>query len=158
MSFETIVASGVRSALPHGRATAARLPRRGFLTLDFGIILGWLLLGYDAHGALGASPNRKSAVPIDAVLEAEQAGSCGGERRRDVRRTWTRQRVRCCAGPDWPRFTHSTGHGVGLEIHEGPRLCGETESRCWSRDGGYDRAGSLSAGRVWNSHRRYGGW
>ena len=39
MSFETIVASGVRSALPHGRATSAPLPRRGFLTLDFGIIL-----------------------------------------------------------------------------------------------------------------------
>ena len=39
MSFETIVASGVRSAMPHGRATAALLPRRGFVTLDFGIIL-----------------------------------------------------------------------------------------------------------------------
>ena len=39
MSFDTIVASGPRSALPHGRATAARLPRRGFLTLDFGVIL-----------------------------------------------------------------------------------------------------------------------
>ena len=40
MSFETIVASGARSALPHGRATVALLPSRGFLTLDFGIILG----------------------------------------------------------------------------------------------------------------------
>ncbi len=40
MSFETIVASGVRSAFPHGRASSAPLPRRGFLTLDFGIILG----------------------------------------------------------------------------------------------------------------------
>jgi Xaa-Pro aminopeptidase len=40
MSFETIVASGVRSALPHGRATSAQLARVGFLTLDFGIILG----------------------------------------------------------------------------------------------------------------------
>ena len=39
MSFETIVASGVRSALPHGRATTARLPRRGFVTLDFGVML-----------------------------------------------------------------------------------------------------------------------
>ncbi len=39
MSFETIVASGVRSALPHGRATEATLPRKGFLTLDFGVIL-----------------------------------------------------------------------------------------------------------------------
>ena len=39
MSFEPIVASGPRSALPHGHATVARLPRRGFLTLDFGVIL-----------------------------------------------------------------------------------------------------------------------
>ena len=39
MSFETIVASGVRSALPHGRATTTKLPRTGFVTLDFGIIL-----------------------------------------------------------------------------------------------------------------------
>ncbi len=39
MSFETIVASGVRSALPHGRASTSPLPRRGFLTLDFGVIL-----------------------------------------------------------------------------------------------------------------------
>ncbi len=39
MSFETIVASGIRSAMPHGHATAAALPRKGFLTLDFGIIL-----------------------------------------------------------------------------------------------------------------------
>jgi len=39
MSVDTIVASGERSALPHGRATNARLPKRGFVTLDFGVIL-----------------------------------------------------------------------------------------------------------------------
>ncbi|HTC76826.1 MAG TPA: Xaa-Pro peptidase family protein, partial [Edaphobacter sp.] len=39
MSFDTIVASGLRSALPHGRATDAKLPKRGFVTLDFGVIL-----------------------------------------------------------------------------------------------------------------------
>jgi Xaa-Pro aminopeptidase len=39
MSFPTIVASGERSALPHGTASAAKLPRRGFVTLDFGVIL-----------------------------------------------------------------------------------------------------------------------
>ncbi len=39
MSFDTIVASGERSALPHGRATSAKLPKRGFVTLDFGVIL-----------------------------------------------------------------------------------------------------------------------
>ncbi len=39
MSFETIVASGERSSLPHGRATAAKLPTHGFVTLDFGVLL-----------------------------------------------------------------------------------------------------------------------
>ena len=39
MSFETIIAAGPRSAMPHGRATAAKLPRCGFVTLDFGVIL-----------------------------------------------------------------------------------------------------------------------
>ena len=39
MSFETIVAGGERSALPHGRATNAKLPRRGFVVLDFGVVL-----------------------------------------------------------------------------------------------------------------------
>ncbi len=37
MSFETIVAGGSRSALPHGRAPSPRLPRTGFLTIDFGV-------------------------------------------------------------------------------------------------------------------------
>ena len=39
MSFDTIVASGERSALPHGHATQTKLPRRGFVTLDFGVVL-----------------------------------------------------------------------------------------------------------------------
>src|SRR6202522_1004367 len=39
MSFPTIIASGERSALPHGRATRAKLPKRGFVTLDFGVVL-----------------------------------------------------------------------------------------------------------------------
>src|SRR5262249_34870711 len=39
MSFETIVASGDRSALPHGRASQAKLPKRGFVTMDFGVVL-----------------------------------------------------------------------------------------------------------------------
>src|SRR5512133_851992 len=39
MSFETIVASGVRSVLPHGVASAARIPAKGFVVLDFGVIL-----------------------------------------------------------------------------------------------------------------------
>jgi Xaa-Pro aminopeptidase len=121
MSFETIVASGVRSALPHGRATSARLPRRGFLTLDFGVILKGYCSDMTRTVHLGA-PKAIERNTYQAVLEAQEAGvaavsagaSCGevDEAARGVLRR---------AGLA-EAFTHSTGHGVGLEIHESPRL------------------------------------
>jgi Xaa-Pro aminopeptidase len=121
MSFETIVASGARSALPHGRATGARLPRRGFLTLDFGVILKGYCSDMSRTVFLGR-PRVKERNAYQVVLEAQEAGvaavssgvSCGDvdEAARGVLRR---------AGLA-EAFTHSTGHGVGLEIHELPRI------------------------------------
>jgi Xaa-Pro aminopeptidase len=121
MSFDTIVASGARSALPHGRATSARLPRRGFLTLDFGIIHDGYCSDMTRTVYFG-TPKPKERNAYHAVLEAQQAGvavvgagvSCGDvdEAARSVLR----------AAGLAEAFTHSTGHGVGLEIHEAPRL------------------------------------
>lgn len=121
MSFETIVASGARSSLPHGRATAAVLPRKGFVTLDFGIILGGYCSDMTRTVYLGRPRSRERAA-YEAVLEAQQAGveavragaSCGDvdEAARGVLRK---------AGLA-EAFSHSTGHGVGLEIHESPRV------------------------------------
>jgi len=73
MSFPTIVASGERSALPHGRATDAKLPRRGFVTLDFGVVLD----GYCSDMTRTVHMGRASAAErnvYDAVLEAQEAG------------------------------------------------------------------------------------
>jgi Xaa-Pro aminopeptidase len=121
MSFETIVASGERSALPHGRATSSVLPRRGFLTLDFGIILGGYCSDMTRTVHLG-KPGPRQREAYEEVLEAQQAGvqavrpgaSCGDvdEAARSVLRK---------AGLA-EAFSHSTGHGVGLEIHEPPRI------------------------------------
>jgi len=121
MSFETIVASGLRSALPHGRATTARLPRRGFLTLDFGVILKGYCSDMTRTVYLGR-PKANERDIYNKVLEAQEAGvaavasgvSCGevDEAARGVLRR---------AGLA-EAFTHSTGHGVGLEIHESPRI------------------------------------
>ncbi len=72
MSFETIVASGVRSAMPHGRATAAALPRRGFVTLDFGIILNGYCSDMTRTVFLG-KPKPKERNAYQAVLEAQEA-------------------------------------------------------------------------------------
>jgi Xaa-Pro aminopeptidase len=121
MSFETIVASGVRSALPHGRATSAVLPRRGFLTLDFGIILGGYCSDMTRTVFLG-KPKADERSTYNVVLEAQEAAvaavsagvSCGevDEAARSVLRREGLAEA----------FSHSTGHGVGLEIHEPPRI------------------------------------
>ncbi len=121
MSFETIVASGVRSSMPHGKASSARLPRKGFLTLDFGIIREGYCSDMTRTVFLG-KPGAEERRVYQAVLEAQQAGvatvgpgaSCGevDEAARSVLRK---------AGLA-EAFTHSTGHGVGLEIHEPPRV------------------------------------
>ena len=121
MSFETIVASGRRSALPHGRATAARLPRNGFLTLDFGIIHKGYCSDMTRTVHLGKPSARERSAyqavldaQLDAVAAVSAGASCGqvDEAARSV--------LRHAGLAD--AFTHSTGHGVGLEIHEPPRI------------------------------------
>jgi Xaa-Pro aminopeptidase len=127
MSFETIVASGKRSALPHGRATAARTSRNGFITLDFGVILNGYCSDMTRTVCVGRLSSSERAA-YETVLEAQQAGvaavkpggSCGevDEAARSVLRKAGLAKF----------FTHSTGHGVGLEIHESPRLAaGQTQ-------------------------------
>ena len=126
MSFETIVASGERSALPHGRATEAKLPAKGFVTLDFGVLLGGYCSDMTRTVHLGKASAREWDV-YHSVLEAQQAAvaavgpgvRCGevDEAARSVLRR---------AGLE-KEFSHSTGHGVGLEIHEGPRIAAKQE-------------------------------
>ena len=121
MSFETIVASGQRSALPHGHATAQPLPRRGLVTMDFGVILHGYCSDMTRTLSIGQPTHEERAV-YAAVLAAEQAGIAA------VRANIPASRVDRAARAllrrrGWGKyFSHSTGHGVGLAIHEGPRL------------------------------------
>jgi Xaa-Pro aminopeptidase len=101
MSFETIVASGVRSALPHGRATTTRLPRKGFVTLDFGIILG----GYCSDMTRTVyleSRRRASGRPTRRCLRPRKQ-ECRRCTRGQAARKWTRRRAGCCARWAWRR-------------------------------------------------------
>ena len=121
MSFDTIVAAGKRSALPHGHASSQRLPRRGFVTLDFGVILRGYCSDMTRTVYLG-KPTREERAAYAAVLAAEEAGIAA------VRAGVPGSAVDQAARSVLERaglagyFTHSTGHGVGLAIHEGPRL------------------------------------
>jgi Xaa-Pro aminopeptidase len=121
MSFETIVASGKRSALPHGRATTARLPRKGFVTLDFGIIREGYCSDMTRTVHLGAprSAERKAYEAVLAAQEAAVATVSGGISCGEVDEA-ARSVLRRAGMAD--AFSHSTGHGVGLEIHEAPRV------------------------------------
>lgn len=128
MSFDTIVASGVRSSMPHGKASEAKLPRKGFVTLDFGVILKGYCSDMTRTAHLGRA-SREEQDAYDAVLAAQQAAvaavragvTCGqvDEAARSVLRDAGLAQY----------FTHSTGHGVGLEIHEPPRLGTEQETK-----------------------------
>ncbi len=121
MSFETIVAAGKRGALPHGRASSAAVPRRGFVVIDSGVILR----DYCSDMTRTVHVGRVGRVErgwYQAVLDAQLAGISA------VRPGVTAGEVDAAARSVLHKakldryFTHSTGHGVGLEIHEPPRL------------------------------------
>ena len=133
MSFETIVASGLRSAMPHARATDAVLEAGSLLTLDFGVVLDGYCSDMTRTVFLAADTARRSTPAtrqrlarqrqvFDAVLEAQQAAVDS------VRAGVTAGAVDSAARAVLQgfglakAFSHSTGHGLGLEIHEGPRI------------------------------------
>jgi Xaa-Pro aminopeptidase len=127
MSFPTILASGKRSAIVHGRASGARIPRRGFVVCDFGVILAGYCSDRTRTVHVGR-PSLEARKLYEAVLEAQQAaiaavgpGVTAAEVDGAARRVLRQRKLA-------RYFTHSTGHGLGLEIHEAPRLAaGQTQ-------------------------------
>lgn len=121
MSFPTIIASGARSALPHGRASNHRIAPGGFVVCDFGVILSGYCSDQTRTVWVGA-PSEVARQVYEAVREAQQAASDA------VRPGITAGEVDLAARKTLRKagfgkyFTHSTGHGVGLEIHESPRV------------------------------------
>lgn len=127
-SFETIVASGPRSALPHARPTPRRLRKGELVILDMGAILDGYCSDLTRTVFLGKAP-RKIQGWYRGVWEAHQSA-----------RSKVRAGVECGVVDAAARlalaragldgfFTHSTGHGIGLEIHEGPRLAKGQKTR-----------------------------
>ena len=121
MSFPTIIASGQRSALPHGRASSARIAGGAFVVCDFGVILSGYCSDQTRTVWVG-NVTEEARHTYDAVREAQQAavdavrpgvpaGDVDAAARKVLRKAGLGR-----------HFTHSTGHGVGLEIHESPRV------------------------------------
>ncbi len=121
MAFPTIIAGGKRSALPHGRASQAAIPSQGFVVCDFGVIL----CGYcsDMTRTLHVGrPRAESRRVYESVREAQQAGLEAVRPGKTVGEVDSAARKVLYNKGLGRFFTHSTGHGLGLEIHEGPRV------------------------------------
>ena len=120
-AFETIVAAGARSALPHARPGNGRLKLNQLLLIDMGASLAGYASDMTRVAHLGR-PGARARALYAAVLEAQMCaieavrpGATCAEVDAAARRPLERRKL-------GEFFTHSTGHGLGLEIHEGPRV------------------------------------
>jgi len=120
-SFETIVASGPRSAWAHARPTPRAMGKSELVVLDQGAILKNYCSDMTRTVFIGRAPARIRRM-YQAVLDAQEAakqairpGVKAGDVDRAARRVLERYGLA-------RYFTHSTGHGLGMEVHEMPRL------------------------------------
>lgn len=127
-AFETIVAAGPRSALPHARASAQVIQQGDLLLFDFGATSGGYVSDITRTFIVGRAPDGRQQEIHDIVREANGSASAAvraGMRGRDadaLARDYIERRGFGAA------FGHSTGHGIGLEIHESPRLAKTAEA------------------------------
>lgn len=120
-SFETIVASGLRTALPHAHPTADVIPPDALLLIDVGATVAGYASDMTRTYATGKLDGKRRQMykavlqsqlaAIDAIRPGVQAGAIDRAARQVLR------------AYGWDKlFIHSTGHGLGLEIHERPRV------------------------------------
>ncbi len=124
-SFETIVASGPRAAMPHARPSDRTITRGDLVVIDFGATVNGYHSDCTRTFAIG-TPNESHAAVLKAVVEAQRLGvsllaptiSCATIDR-SVREALNENGL-------GSYFTHGLGHGIGLEIHEAPWLHGRS--------------------------------
>ncbi|HEV8150793.1 MAG TPA: Xaa-Pro peptidase family protein [Gemmatimonadales bacterium] len=120
--FQTIVASGPRSALPHARASARAVAPGEWLLLDFGAQLGGYCADLSRTVMIGRSADARQREVYGIVREAQRAAREGIRPGMTGRQADALARDLIEAAGFGAAFGHSLGHGLGLEVHEGPRL------------------------------------
>jgi Xaa-Pro aminopeptidase len=120
-SFETIVASGPNSAIPHHRPDHRTLERGDFVKLDFGAEYGGYHSDMTRTLVLGAAADWQREV-YELVLAAQAAGRAALATGAEVTAIDAAARAVIVAAGHGEQFGHGLGHGVGLEIHEAPAL------------------------------------
>jgi Xaa-Pro aminopeptidase len=125
--FPSIVASGPRSALPHARSSTRTLERGDFLLMDFGAEVQGYCSDITRTVVMGKADEEQRGL-YEIVREANELASSGvhaGMRGRDADAIARHYIDRAGFGE---LFGHSLGHGIGLEVHEAPRLARTAEA------------------------------
>ena len=120
-AFETIVASGYRSAMPHGVASVRKVKKGDFVTFDFGATVDGYVSDITRTVVVGKATSRQKRI-YDIVLRSQKAGI------RKVKAGVTGVAVDAACRNIIKKagyaknFGHGTGHGIGYLIHTGPRV------------------------------------
>ena len=125
-AFPSIVASGPRSALPHAQPTSHKVKRGDFLLFDFGAVVEGYCSDVTRTVTMGpATAEQREAYEVvrfanETAAAAVHAGMTGRDADGVARRYIERHGL-------GDLFGHSLGHGIGLEVHEAPRLAQTNE-------------------------------
>ncbi len=121
VSFETIVATGANSAVPHHRPTDAVLAAGDFVKLDFGAVVGGYHSDMTRTFVLGTPTDWQREV-YELVATAQRAGCAALRPGVPVADVDAASRAVIEAAGHGKLFVHGLGHGVGLQIHEAPGI------------------------------------
>jgi Xaa-Pro aminopeptidase len=121
VSFETIVATGSNSAIPHHRPTEAVLAAGDFVKIDFGALVGGYHSDMTRTFVLGPAADWQREI-YQLVADAQQAGRVALRPGADLRDVDAAARQVIADAGYGEQFGHGLGHGVGLQIHEAPGI------------------------------------
>lgn len=120
-AFDIIVASGPRGALPHGRASTKKIKKGEMVTLDFGCIYNGFNSDMTRTFAVG-NPNDEARKIYDIVLRAQKKGVAAARAGITAKALDDACRDVIAEAGYGAEFGHSTGHGLGIEVHEVPAV------------------------------------
>ncbi len=132
LAFETIVAAGPNSAIPHHRAADRRVERGDLLKIDFGARVGGYHADCTRTVVVGAAPAAWQREIYEIVAAAQRAGRQAAQPGAECNSVDSAAREVIKAAGYGEYFGHGTGHGIGLEVHEAPTI-------------GYSAAGTLDS-------------
>lgn len=120
-AFDTVAVSGANTSLPHGVPTNKRVESGDFVTMDFGAVCGGYCSDMTRTVAVGEISDKQKNV-YDIVLSAQRAAIAAVHDMATCKEVDAAARNIISAAGYGAAFSHSTGHGVGLDIHEFPQV------------------------------------